>query len=224
LTFHQLEAPECYGPTKHEDNAVNIRDVADISQLPAKTIRYYEEIDLIRPSRARNGYRCYTLRDAQILIFISRARSLGFTIHAQQTLADVHHALRRFVEAVAQRHDGKPPVLYGNCQADWAVTLLSADCVGLVGPAVLNGSPLSYWAGESGVNPIRITGGLLGGAWLTHFVSDLGDGRFDGAWLAQNFENLKPEKSIWEKYAGLFNRIDTERERFVEFERWWNGF
>ena len=141
-----------------------------------------------------------------------------------QTLADVLHALRRFVEELVRRHPGKPPVLYGNCQAGWAVTLLSADCEGLVGPAVLNGSPLSYWAGEAGVNPMRVSGGLLGGAWLAHFTADLGDGRFDGAWLAQNFENLKPEKAIWEKYAGLFNKIDTERDRFLEFERWWNGF
>jgi len=141
-----------------------------------------------------------------------------------QTLADVQHALRRFVEEVARRHPGKPPVLYGNCQAGWAVTLLSADCEGLVGPAVLNGSPLSYWAGESGVNPMRISGGLLGGVWLTHLTADLGDGRFDGAWLAQNFEALKPEKAIWEKYANLFSNIDTERERFLDFERWWNGF
>lgn len=90
-----------------------------------------------------------------------------------QSLADVLHALRRFVEDVARRHPGKPPVLYGNCQAGWAVTLLSADCQGMVGPAVLNGSPLSYWAGESGVNPMRVSGGLLGGAWLTHLVADL---------------------------------------------------
>ena len=141
-----------------------------------------------------------------------------------QTLADVLHALKRFAEEVAARHSGMPPVLYGNCQAGWAVTLLSADCDGLVGPAVLNGSPLSYWAGEAGVNPMRISGGLLGGAWLVHFIADLGNGRFDGAWLAQNFENLKPEKAIWEKYAGLFNNVDTERDRFLEFERWWNGF
>ena len=141
-----------------------------------------------------------------------------------QTLADVLHALRRFAEEVSTRHSGMAPVLYGNCQAGWAVTLLSADCKGLVGPAVLNGSPLSYWAGEAGVNPMRISGGLLGGSWLAHLIADLGDGRFDGAWLAQNFENLKPEKAIWEKYSNLFSRIDTERERFLEFERWWNGF
>ncbi len=141
-----------------------------------------------------------------------------------QTLADVLHALRRFVEYVTQRHGGKPPVLYGNCQAGWAVTLLAADCEGLAGPAVLNGSPLSYWAGEPGVNPMRLAGGLLGGAWPVHFLSDLGDGTFDGAWLAQNFEALKPENALWDKYANLFTNIDTERERFLEFERWWNGF
>ncbi len=141
-----------------------------------------------------------------------------------QTLVDVLHALRRFVEDVAQRHPGKPPVLYGNCQAGWAVTLLAADCEGLTGPVVLNGSPLSYWAGESGVNPMRLSGGLLGGAWLAHLTADLGNGRFDGAWLAQNFENLKPEKAIWEKYAHLFNNVDSEQERFLEFERWWGGF
>ena len=141
-----------------------------------------------------------------------------------QTLADVLHVLRRFAEEVAQRHPGNPPVLYGNCQAGWALTLLSADCAGLVGPVVLNGSPLSYWAGESGVNPMRLSGGLLGGSWLAHLTADLGNGRFDGAWLALNFENLKPEKAVWEKYAQLFTNVDSEQARFLEFERWWNGF
>ncbi len=140
-----------------------------------------------------------------------------------QTLADVLHALRHFIEEVTRRHPGTPPVLYGNCQAGWAIALLSADCEGLVGPAVLNGSPLSYWAGESGVNPMRIAGGMVGGAWLTHLLADLGDGHFDGAWLVANFENLKPE-SVWEKYANLFTNIDAERERFLEFERWWNAW
>jgi Protein of unknown function (DUF3141) len=143
---------------------------------------------------------------------------------AGQTLADVHHSLRRFVAEVAERHPGKPPVLYGNCQAGWALILLASDCAGLSGPVVLNGSPLSYWAGESGANSMRVAGSLVGGAWLAHFISDLGDGRFDGAWLAQNFETLKPEKAIWEKYANLYENVDTEKERFLEFERWWNGF
>jgi len=143
----------------------------------------------------------------------------------RQTLADVLHALRRFVEEVRQRHaDTAPPALYGNCQAGWAVALLAADCTGLAGPAVLNGSPLSYWSGEAGVNPMRLAGGLLGGAWLTHFLADLGNGKFDGAWLGQNFENLNPANTLWDKNYRLFANIDDERERFLEFERWWNGF
>jgi hypothetical protein len=140
-----------------------------------------------------------------------------------QTLEDVLHALRRFVETVSTRHSGAAPVLYGNCQAGWAVTILAAHCQGLAGPAVLNGSPLSYWAGESGVNPMRISGGLFGGAWPAHFAADLGGGRFDGAWLVQNFENLRPE-GVWEKYAKLFVNVDRERERFLAFERWWGSF
>jgi len=140
-----------------------------------------------------------------------------------QTIADVLHALRRFVEEVAGRHSGSPPILYGNCQGGWVVTLLAADCEGLAGPIVLNGSPLSYWAGESGVNPMRISGGLFGGAWPAHLIADLGNGRFDGAWLIQNFEGLRPE-AVWEKYANLFSHVDSERERFLAFERWWGSF
>lgn len=141
-----------------------------------------------------------------------------------QTLSDVHHVLRIFVAEVAKRHPKSPPVLYGNCQAGWALTLLAADCAGLTGPVVLNGSPLSYWAGDEGSNPMRVMGALSGGAWAAHLASDLGDGRFDGAWLAQNFESLQPEKAIWEKYANLFANVDTEAERFLDFERWWNGY
>jgi hypothetical protein len=140
-----------------------------------------------------------------------------------QTIADVLHALRRFVEEVSARHSGSPPILDGNCQAGWAITLLAADCEGLAGPIVLNGSPLSYWAGDSGANPMRISGGLFGGVWPAHLVADLGNGRFDGAWLVQNFEGLRPE-AVWEKYTNLFSHIDSERERFLGFERWWGSF
>jgi len=168
-------------------------------------------------------------RDSEVEMALHEGHPVYFVIFFPepcpgQTLADVLHAWRRFVEAVSARHPGKPPVLYGNCQAGWAVALLSAECEALAGPAVLNGSPLSYWAGESGVNPARTAGGLLGGVWMTRFLGDLGNGRFDGAWLAQNFEYLKPGNAVWDKYAHLFANIDTERERFLEFERWWGGF
>ena len=140
-----------------------------------------------------------------------------------QTLADVLHALRRFVNEIASRH-GRAPTVYGNCQAGWAAALLAATHEGLMGPTVMNGSPLSYWAGASAVNPMRLAGGLLGGTWLTHFVSDLGDGRFDGAWLAQNFEHLDPANTLWKKNYRVFADVDGERERFLDFERWWTGF
>ena len=61
----------------------------------------------------------------------------------------------------------------------------------LFGPIIVAGSPLSYWAGVHGKNPMRYSGGLLGGSWLTALASDLGHGKFDGAWLVQNFENSK---------------------------------
>ena len=51
----------------------------------------------------------------------------------------------------------------------------------LFGPIVVAGSPLSYWAGVRGENPMRYTGGLLGGSWLTALMGDLGNGKFDGA-------------------------------------------
>ena len=141
-----------------------------------------------------------------------------------QRLVDVLHALRRFVDEVMARHPGRSPILYGNCQAGWAAMLVAIHCEGPVGTVVLNGSPLSYWAGESGANPMRLAGGLLGGSWMTNFLADLGDGRFDGAWLIQNFETLKPEAAIWEKYANLFLDVDREEERFLEFERWWTAW
>ena len=42
---------------------MNIKDVAQRSGLPAKTIRYYEDIGLIRPLRQANGYRSFRESD-----------------------------------------------------------------------------------------------------------------------------------------------------------------
>jgi len=168
-------------------------------------------------------------RDSEVGIALHAGHPVYFVVFFPkpcegQTLEDVLKALRRFVEEVARRHSGRAPVAYGNCQAGWALALLSADCEGLIGPAVLNGSPLSYWAGESDVNPMRLGGGLAGGAWLARFMADVGAGEFDGAWLVQNFEGLNPAHSLWKKYYDVYAKIDTERERFLDFERWWAGY
>ncbi len=59
---------------------MNIGDAALQTGLPAKTIRYYEDIDLVSPARAENGYRDYSDNDVHRLRFLQRARGLGFTI------------------------------------------------------------------------------------------------------------------------------------------------
>lgn len=168
-------------------------------------------------------------RDSEVGIALHTGHPVYFVVFFPepckgQTLGDVIKALDRFVAEVAERHDGKRPVLYGNCQGGWAAALVAADCEQQVGAAVLNGSPLSYWAGEPDLNPMRMTGGFVGGVWLNHFLADVNGGRFDGAWLVQNFESLKPGNSYFEKYANLFTKIDTEADRFLDFERWWGGF
>jgi hypothetical protein len=71
---------------------------------------------------------------------------------------------------------------------------------------------------------LRYAGGLAGGAWLSLLASDLGGGKFDGAYLVQNFENLNPANTLWGKYHQLFDDVDDEAARFLEFERWWGGF
>ena len=67
---------------------MNIGDASDLSGLPSKTIRYYEDIGLIRPDRAANGYRDYAADDVHKLRFLHRARSLGFSVEeCRQLLA-----------------------------------------------------------------------------------------------------------------------------------------
>jgi hypothetical protein len=142
-----------------------------------------------------------------------------------QTIEDIARAEAVFLEKVTALHpeaDGKPCVI-GNCQAGWAVMMLAAVRPELFGPIIIAGSPLSYWAGVHGKNPMRYSGGLLGGSWLTAFASDLGAGKFDGAWLVQNFENQNPANTLWSKQYNLYSKIDTEAPRYLGFERWWGG-
>lgn len=142
-----------------------------------------------------------------------------------QTILDVTAAEAVFLEAVIARHpeaEGRPCVI-GNCQAGWAVMILAALRPELFGPIIIAGAPLSYWAGVHGQNPMRYSGGLLGGTWLTALAGDLGAGIFDGATLVQNFENQNPANTLWTKQYNLWSKIDTEPERYLEFEKWWNA-
>jgi Protein of unknown function (DUF3141) len=142
-----------------------------------------------------------------------------------QTIEDVGRAEAVFLEKVIALHpeaEGKPCVI-GNCQAGWAVMMLVSIRPELFGPIIVAGSPLSYWNGVHGRNPRRYSGGLLGGSWLTALTGDLGAGKFDGAWLVQNFENLNPANTLWTKQYNLYSKIDTEEPRYLGFERYWGG-
>jgi Cu(I)-responsive transcriptional regulator len=94
--------------------AMNVGIAARRSGLPAKTIRYYEDIGLIRPARADNGYRDYSDDDLQRLGFLRRARGLGFSIEdCRQLMAlyadksrashDVRELARSHVQAIEEK-------------------------------------------------------------------------------------------------------------------------
>jgi len=142
-----------------------------------------------------------------------------------QTIEDVARTEGLFLKTVSERHPDSPgkPFVVGNCQAGWALLMLAAAAPDVTGPILLAGAPVSYWSGVRGKNPMRYSGGLLGGTWLASLTADMGNGHFDGAWLVQNFEKLNPSNTLWEKLYNVYAKADTEGPRFLEFERWWGG-
>jgi pimeloyl-ACP methyl ester carboxylesterase len=168
--------------------------------------------------------------DSQVGVALRRGHPVYFVIFFRdpepgQSILDITAAEGEFLRAIRARHPEAPkPVVIGNCQGGWAVMMLGATEPELTGPLVLNGAPLSYWAGETGKNPMRYMGGLAGGAWPAAMLADLGHGKFDGANLVLNFESLSPGNTWFRKYFNLYENADTETERFLEFERWWGGF
>ena len=172
--------------------------------------------------------------DSQVGVALQGGHPVYFVIFFRepepgQTLLDVCAAEQQFVRKVRELHpDSKKPAIVGNCQGGWAAMMLGASDPDQTGPIVINGAPMSYWGGAwqegEGDNPMRYAGGMLGGTWLASFAADLGNGIFDGASLVENFENLNPANTYWNKYYHVFSNIDTEPPRFLEFERWWGGF
>jgi MerR family copper efflux transcriptional regulator len=74
---------------------MNIGQVSQMSGLPTKTIRYYEEIGLVSPARASNGYRAYGEREVHNLVFLQRARKLGFSIEECRHLLSLYQDTNR---------------------------------------------------------------------------------------------------------------------------------
>ena len=172
--------------------------------------------------------------DSQVGVALREGHPVYFVIFFRdpepgQTLLDVCEAEKQFVRKVRELHpQSSKPAIVGNCQGGWAAMMLAASDPHDTGPIVINGAPMSYWGGawQEGANdnPMRYAGGMLGGTWLSSLTADLGNGVFDGAYLVENFENLNPANTFWDKYYHVYANVDTEPPRFLEFERWWGGF
>ena len=152
---------------------------------------------------------------------------VGFTPEPMpdQTIEDVWTAQAAFVARVAELHPkaiGKPAII-ANCQAGWQTMIMAAVNPDIAGPILLAGSPLSYWAGVRGKNPLRYLGGLLGGTWSAALAGDIGGGKFDGANLVSNFEKLNPANTLWDKPYKVYANIESEVDRFLDFETWWGS-
>ena len=86
---------------------MNIGEVAERAGLPPKTIRYYEDIGLIRPLRSDNGYRAFQKNDLHKLAFLGRARGLGFSIEDCRALLALYEDSAREsaqVKRIAEEH------------------------------------------------------------------------------------------------------------------------
>ncbi|TGQ31256.1 MULTISPECIES: Cu(I)-responsive transcriptional regulator [unclassified Mesorhizobium] len=84
---------------------MNIGIASEKSGLPSKTIRYYEDIGLVRPARTHNGYRDYSVADIHRLRFLQRSRSLGFSVDECRQLLSLYHDKEREsadVKAIAE--------------------------------------------------------------------------------------------------------------------------
>ena len=93
---------------------MNVSQAAQRSGLPAKTIRYYEDVGLVHPDRAANGYRDYSDEDVHGLAFLKRARGLGFSIEECRQLMALYrdksrasHDVREIAVAHVAAIDGK---------------------------------------------------------------------------------------------------------------------
>jgi Cu(I)-responsive transcriptional regulator len=86
---------------------MNIGQAGERAGLPSKTIRYYEDIGLIKPLRDANGYRAFRESDIHKLTFLGRARALGFTIEDCRNLLALWEDTGRAssdVRAIAKEH------------------------------------------------------------------------------------------------------------------------
>jgi len=87
---------------------MNIGEASSASGVSPKMVRYYESIGLLQQvRRGDNGYRLYSGDNVQTLIFIRRARRMGFSVPQIEHLVQLWQNPERTsaeVREVAQHH------------------------------------------------------------------------------------------------------------------------
>jgi MerR family copper efflux transcriptional regulator len=135
---------------------MNIGEASRRSGLPPKTIRYYEEVGLLRPARAQNGYRDYRDRDVHLLRFLQRSRSLGFSIEEARKLLALYADDNRHSEDVRSMASGRIAEIdrkIAELQSlKRSLALLAEQCPGDAGPDC---PILDEIAGDSEIRPRR---------------------------------------------------------------------
>ena len=63
-------------------NYYKINEISKLYNIGVDSIRYYEELGILHPKRASNGYRQYTTNDIHRLNVIRDLRSLGFSMQS----------------------------------------------------------------------------------------------------------------------------------------------
>ena len=113
---------------------MNIGEVSEATGLPSKTIRYYEDIGLIQPSRTGNGYRTFSPKDLHRLNFLGRARALGFSIEDCRALLELYQDETRAsseVREIAKKHLGEIEAKIADLRAmEATLTHLVKTCAG----------------------------------------------------------------------------------------------
>lgn len=113
---------------------MNIGDVARQTNLRAKTIRYYEDIGLVKPLRDSNDYRVFRDSDLHKLTFLARARALGFTIDDCRALLTLYEDETRAsadVKEITNKHLEEIEAKIVDLQAMHAtLSHLAEECAG----------------------------------------------------------------------------------------------
>ena len=74
---------------------MNIGEASKHTGLQVKTIRYYEEIGLVRADRQANGYRDYAQNHLQKLLFLKRSRQFNFSLGECRQLLGLYEDEKR---------------------------------------------------------------------------------------------------------------------------------